>query len=328
MQTALIRQSAAGKRERVATPFETDHNPPIGHAEPLAEGLQVVTAGNGGPMTFTGTRSYLLGDAEVAIIDPGPANPAHMAAITRAIAGRRVSHIIVTHAHQDHSPAAKPLGQQHNAPVYGFGAAHAGRSAIMERLATQATLGGAEGIDSSFSPDITIADGEVVAGNGWALIAHHTPGHLSNHLCFEWLGANALFSGDHVMGWASTLISPPDGDLAAFMSSLNRLESIKATRYFPGHGAPIADGLQIARHLAQHRKHRGQQILSALGHSDATALELVNRIYTDTPQALHGAAARNVFAHLLDFLQIGLVGHRGALTAESVFYFHKQSLSK
>ena len=304
----------------MTSPFETNHQPPIGEVEQLAEGLQVVTANNAGAMTFTGTRSYILGEDEVAIIDPGPDDPAHIAALQLAIAGRRVSHILITHAHVDHSPAAAPLARRFDAPVYGFGPAHAGRSALMEQLAANADLGGAEGIDTAFQPDINLADGDKVQGDGWVLAAHHTPGHLSNHLCFEWLGAEALFSGDHVMGWASTMISPPDGDLAAFMASLEKLESIPARRYFPGHGAPIADGLTIARHLAKHRNLRGTQILEALRAGDATALDLVERIYTDVPHALYAAAARNVFAHLLDFQQRKLVGHRGILTASSTFY--------
>ncbi|MGR3724447.1 MBL fold metallo-hydrolase [Abyssibius alkaniclasticus] len=310
------------------TPFDLTHAPPIGMAETLAPGLQVVTAPNASPMTFTGTRSYILGDDDVALIDPGPLDAAHETALLAALGGRRVGHILVTHAHVDHSPLAQRLSQRLDAPVLGFGPAHAGRSPLMAQLASAAELGGAEGIDAGFTQHKTLADGDIIAGAGWALRAVHTPGHLSNHLCFAWDDARALFSGDHVMGWASTLISPPDGDLAAFMQSLERLESMPGYRYFPGHGAPVTDGLAIARHLAAHRRNRADQILTALAAHPATPAELVARIYTDIPPALHGAAARNVLAHLLDELAKGRIAHRGALKSDAVFFIQSQHFSK
>ncbi|MEX0970380.1 MAG: MBL fold metallo-hydrolase [Paracoccaceae bacterium] len=306
------------------SPFDLNHRPRIGEVEVLAEGLQAVTAPNASPMTFTGTRSYILGEDEVALIDPGPLDAAHEAALLAALAGRRVSHILVTHAHVDHSPLARQLSQRLGAPVLGFGPAHAGRSPLMAQLAKAGELGGAEGIDAGFTPHQTLADGDIICGNGWALRAIHTPGHLSNHLCFAWDEAQALFSGDHVMGWASTLISPPDGDLAAFMQSLERLETMPEYRYFPGHGAPIADGLAMAQYLSAHRRSRGLQILCALSERPATPAELVARIYSDIPKALHGAAARNVLAHLLDYLAQGRVGHRGVLKSDSIFFAQSQ----
>lgn len=214
-------------------PFQTDHTPIIGAPLTLTDGLRVITCGNASPMTFTGTQTYLLGESEIAIIDPGPSSPAHLDAIQKSVEGRTVSHIIVTHSHIDHSPLAKTLSKTTGAPVYGFGPANAARSDIMNRLALEGNLGGGEGIDPDFKPDVTIADGQDIRGKEWTLTALHTPGHLSNHLCFSWQGNDALFSGDHVMGWASTLVSPPDGDLTAFMESLKNFKPNRSTLIIP-----------------------------------------------------------------------------------------------
>ncbi len=301
-------------------PFNTDHHPPVGEAEPLADGLQAVTAPNAGPMTFTGTRSYILGEADVAVIDPGPDNPAHLAALERALAGRRISHILVTHSHVDHSPLAARLGRQFDAPVYGFGAANAARSALMDQLSQSGDLGGGEGIDSNFRPDILLADGERIAGNGWRLEAIHTPGHLSNHLCFSWEGQGSLFSGDHVMGWASTLVSPPDGDLTAFMQSLRKLQARAEDTYYCGHGATLPEAQTMLAYLLAHRLGREEQIRGYLAEAPREVRELTEIMYRDVDPRLHGAAARNVLAHLIDLYARGLVHVDGELNANARFF--------
>ncbi|MEL6679879.1 MAG: MBL fold metallo-hydrolase [Pseudomonadota bacterium] len=300
--------------------FNRDHAPPIGRAEELGEGIRVVTAGNGGPMTFTGTRTYIVGEGEVAVIDPGPADPAHLDAILAALApGERVSHILVTHSHLDHSPLARPLAERTGAPVIAFGDSRAGRSAQMDALAASgAHLGGGEGIDAGFAPDIAVADGEDVAGRGWSLRALHTPGHLSNHLAFGWDARGAVFSGDHVMGWATTLVSPPDGDLSAFMSSLERMRG-QGQVFYPGHGAPLEVPDAMIDHQLAHRRGREAQILAALADGEADIAALTARIYADVDPVLHPAAARNVFAHLIDLVGRGLVEADGGISRDARF---------
>ncbi len=286
-------------------------------AEQLADGLQVVTAPNAGPMTFTGTRSYLLGDTEVALIDPGPDDPAHFAALGRALAGRRLSHVIVTHSHLDHSPLAKRMSRAFDAPVYGFGESHAGRSELMNGLAAQGGLDGGEGIDKAFKPDITVKDSDVITGQGWQLCAVHTPGHLSNHLCYAW--HDYLFSGDHVMGWATTLVSPPDGDMAQFMASLRNLQNRPEKIYFPGHGAPIDNPQEMLTHQLDHRQKRENQILEAVFDGNHTIDSITAKIYADIDKRLLPAASRNVLAHIIGLVGQGTVLPVGRLRRDGQF---------
>ena len=281
--------------------------PEEGILQDLGSGIARVLAPNPSPMTFWGTNSYLLGDRSVAVIDPGPASPAHLQALLKAIGGRTVTHILVTHSHVDHSPLARPLAEATGAPVLAFGDSQAGRTAAMDRLAAQGLAGGGEGVDPDFAPDILLADGATLEGEEWRLEAFHTPGHFGNHLCLR--HGDDLFSGDHVMGWATSLISPPDGDLTDFMASTRRLTEIGAARALPGHGDPV-DALDARlRWLIGHRLGREAQILAALASGPSTCEALTAAIYNDVAPALLSAAARNVFAHLVD-----LVG-RGAVTA-------------
>jgi hydroxyacylglutathione hydrolase len=305
----------------MSTPFQLDHAPVHGSVENLQDGVRCVTAPNTSPMTFTGTRTYIIGHGDVALIDPGPDLEAHHSAILAAISpGERISHILLTHSHVDHSAGVPALKAATGAEVMAFGASSQGRSPMMSALA-QSGLGGGEGIDHAFVPDRCIADGESVSGPSWQLVAHHTPGHISNHLCFVWDDAKAVFSGDHVMGWATTLVSPPDGDLTAFMASLDLAEKLSDGRVlYPGHGAPVSDGVALIRHIRTHRQMREGQILAALADQSGTARTLTERIYTQTPPALHAAAARNVFAHLLDLLTRGRVSHQGPLSFDAPFH--------
>ncbi len=292
-----------------------------GRVQRLCPGLRVVLAANPSAMTLHGTNSYLLGEGEVAVIDPGPADPAHLAALLAALGpGERVSHILVTHAHLDHSPLARPLAERTGAPVLAFGTAAAGRSAAMERLAAAgggAALGGGEGVDAGFVPDVALADGAVVEGAGWRLGALHTPGHFGNHLSFVW--EDTVFAGDHVMGWASSLISPPDGDMGAYMASLDRLAALGARRLWSGHGDPVADPAARIAALAAHRREREAAILAALARGPADAATLARAVYTDTTAALMPAAARNVLAHLIDLAKRTLVESDGPPAARSRF---------
>ena len=276
--------------------------PPAGVPRDLDHGLRVILAPNPSPMTHWGTNTYLLGTRALAVIDPGPDDPAHLAAILGALGpGQSISHIFVTHAHLDHSPLAAPLSAATGAPVLAYGDAGAGRSAVMERLAAAGGIGGGEGVDAGFAPDLVLRDGEVIAGDGWQITAHWTPGHFGNHMSFQ--AGGDVFSGDLVMGWASTLISPPDGDLAQFRAACARLAGLGAKRLLPGHGAPVSDPAARIGWLLAHRDAREAAILAALVDGPGCARSLARRIYTDTPPALLPAARRNVLAHLIDLME-------------------------
>ena len=295
-----------------------DFDPVIGLAETLEPGLRRIVAPNPSPMTYRGTNTYLLGTRQIAVIDPGPDSDAHLAAILAALdPGQRISHIVVTHTHVDHSPLARPLSAETGAPVLAFGDAQAGRSAVMQRLAESGLLGGGEGIDASFTPDERLDDGAVISGDGWTLEALHTPGHIGNHLSLAW--RDACFTADHVMGWASSLVSPPDGDLTDFMASCARLAARNWRVFYPGHGAPVSDPAARLDWLTGHRRNREAAILSALADGPANAPSLARLIYTDTPPALLDAATRNVLAHLVDLMQKLQVTPVGPLHAGATF---------
>jgi glyoxylase-like metal-dependent hydrolase (beta-lactamase superfamily II) len=293
-------------------------DPEIGLAETLEPGLRRIVAPNPSPMTYRGTNTYLLGSTDIAVIDPGPESPAHLEAILAAIEpGQRISHIIVTHTHLDHSPLARPLAARSGAEIWAFGPATAGRSPVMQGLAEAGLMGGGEGVDHDFSPDHTLTDGEMLESQGWALQALHTPGHIGNHLCLAW--GDACLTADHVMGWATSLVSPPDGDLTDFMTSCEKLGARQWRVFYPGHGAPVTDPTARLDWLVAHRRAREASILEALTAGPATAEELARLIYTETPAALLGAARRNVLAHLVDLTGRGRVGPQGALQADARF---------
>ena len=271
--------------------------------EEMEPGLIRLLAPNPSPMTLHGTNTYLIGESSLAVIDPGPANDAHLQAILDAAAGRPIEAIFVTHSHVDHSRLAPALAREAGAPVLAFGDSTAGRSPLMEALAKEGGIGGGEGVDAGFRPVRRLADGEVVRGADWEITALHTPGHFGNHMCFSWNGA--LFTGDHVMGWASSLVSPPDGNLAHFMASCRRLLTREDRILYPGHGAPVRDPRKRIGELIAHREMREAQIVEALRGGPLTPAEITARIYRDTPPALLAMAERNVLAHLLALMESG-----------------------
>ncbi|SLN10685.1 MBL fold metallo-hydrolase [Ruegeria meonggei] len=296
-----------------------DFNPIPGQAVELQPGLRRIVAPNPSPMTYRGTNTYLLGIRDIAVIDPGPQSAPHLEAILNAVQpDQRINHIIVTHTHLDHSPLAAPLAARTRAPVLAFGGPQAGRSAIMSELAQQGLAGGGEGIDTGFRPDIEVADGARIAGDGWQLEVIHTPGHLGNHIALGW--GDVCFTADHVMGWASSLVSPPDGDLTDFMQACHRLRARDWSVFHAGHGAPITDPAGRLDWLINHRLAREAQILAALEDQPGTARDLATRIYTDTPAALLPAAERNVFAHLVDLSGKSKVEFDGELSANARFF--------
>lgn len=292
--------------------------PAAGKPVELKPGLRCILAPNPSAMTYWGTNTYLLGERDVVVIDPGPPDEGHLQAILDSLEGhQRISHILVTHSHVDHSPLAMVLAQLTGARVYAFGDSKAGRSPAMANLGH---LGGGEGIDETFMPDELLSDGQVLSGRNWTIEAIHTPGHMGNHMCFAWSEGQALFSGDLVMGWASSMVSPPDGDLSAFMGSLERLLHRTYDQiYYPGHGAQIDTPLERTSALLAHRQSREAQILTALTSGPATPERLTEVIYKDVAPDLLPAAQRNVLAHLIDLEQKKSVRCDGSLSDSAIF---------
>lgn len=284
----------------------------------LEPDIRRILAPNPSPMTYVGTNTYVLGQGAVCVIDPGPDSDAHLHAILAALKPtERVAAILCTHAHLDHSPLSSRLRDVTGAPVYAFGTAFAGESPMMTDLRAEADLGGGEGIDHSFVPDILLADDQVLRVGSMDIRAIWTPGHLSNHMCF--LTKDRMFSGDHVMGWATSMISPPDGDLGAFMASLRKLEQVKARVYYPGHGEAVHHPHTRVAELIAHRTQRESQILSALTQQKGSAKQLAERIYTEIDPALIPAAARNVLAHLIALTQQNKVQPVAKIAPDVVF---------
>ncbi|WP_137180421.1 MBL fold metallo-hydrolase [Roseomonas sp. AR75] len=272
--------------------FLREDDLPHGAVEEIVPGVRRILCANPGPFTFRGTNTYLIGRGAVSVLDPGPADAAHCAAILRATEGERVRQILVSHTHRDHSPGVAALAEATGATSYGFGP-----------HLTPADAGG-EGGDHAFRPDVTLPDGGVVEGGDYRLTALHTPGHCANHLCFalEGFGAHGvLFSADHVMGWSTTVVGPPDGDMAAYMASLAKLSARDDRLYLPGHGPKLPDPGSFVAALAAHRREREQKVLDALRAAKrATAVELVPPVYGPEldPRLVNGAA-RSLLAHLI-----------------------------
>jgi len=309
---------------KVKDPFNRDPTVTYGAAVEVAPGVRRVTCRNPSPMTFTGTQSYLVGEGELALIDPGPADRAHLAAVEAALRpGERIAQIVITHSHVDHSPGARAVSEATGAPIHGFGPHGAGISETMARLKRDGVaFGGGEGGDGDFHPAHVMDEGTVLgsARGGWELTALHTPGHLSNHICLALAGTGAVFTGDTVMGWATTLVSPPEGDMAAFIGTLERLAERRGDRlYLPGHGHPVTDPAGMLAWQLAHRQERLQQILDGLAEGPADATALTIRAYTDVDPALLPAARRNVLAGLIGLMDQGRVRPRGALSADAVF---------
>lgn len=285
--------------------------------EDLAPVIRRVLAPNPSPMTHLGTNTYLLGQREVTVIDPGPSDPAHRAAIETAVGAGRIVSIVVTHAHLDHSALARDLARGHGVRIIAFGPPDAGRRPVMARLAAAGLAGGGEGVDRAFRPDDEVGDGARIPTEAGTLEVLHTPGHFAGHLSLA-LG-DAVFTGDHVMGWASSLVSPPDGDLTAFMESCARLRRRDDRIYYPGHGDPVGDPAGRLDWLIGHRRARETAILRALDDGGATVSALVDRVYDDVPPALRQAAARNVFAHLVDLAERNRIECMGELAPDATF---------
>jgi len=272
-----------------------------GQADQVSPLVRRVIANNPGPFTFTGTGTYIVGSGQVAVIDPGPADPAHLQALLDALGGERVTDILVTHTHRDHSPLAAALSEATGAPVHGLPAPAIPEAGV--RLD--------EGHDHDFRPGRLVAEGERISGAGWTLEATTTPGHASNHVCYALAEENALFSGDHVMGWSTTVVSPPDGDMADYLESLDKIARRGFATLWPTHGPPITDVAAFLAAYRDHRLEREAQILARLARGPGRIPEMVAEIYAEVDPRLHPAAAHSVLAHLIKLVREGRAASDG-----------------
>ena len=274
---------------------------PYGLADQVAPGVRRLLASNPSPFTYTGTQTYIVGDGEVAVIDPGPDLAEHVEAILAATDGERIAAIMCTHTHRDHSPASRPLAQASGAPIVGCA------PLAIEDDGPRADAA----FDFDYRPDRVLGDGERIERDGWALQAVATPGHTSNHLCFALESQQVLFTGDHVMGWSTTVVSPPDGDMTAYMASLDLLLRRDDRAYFPAHGPAVDKPHAHVRALVAHRRMREKQIFARLEAGVGRIPAMVETMYRDIDPRLHPAAGRSVLAHLVDLERRGLVRDEG-----------------
>lgn len=273
-----------------------------------------VMADNPGPFTFKGTMSYVVGRGKVAVIDPGPDDPAHLGALLEAVRGEVVTHIFVTHTHRDHSPGAAALKAHTGATICAEGPHRAARPLHIGEHNPLDASG-----DRDFTPDVRLTDGDVVEGEGWAIEAVATPGHTANHMAFALKDSSILFAGDHVMGWATSIVAPPDGAMSDYMASLYKLAARPEDLYFPGHGPAIPDARRFVDYYIRHRKAREASILYRLGKGEADIPGIVRAIYIGIDPRLTGAAGLSVLAHMEDLVARGLVETDGAPAIDGLY---------
>ncbi len=281
----------------------------------------MLTAPNPSPMTYSGTNTYILGSgSDICIIDPGPNDENHYGKLQSLSKVERPCYILVTHSHLDHSESAKRLSEEFSIPVLAHGDPIGARSRFMKEIVGNSEkVGGFEGLDQNFFPDECILGGETITGNGWTLEVLHAPGHLSDHLCFSYKEQEILFSGDLVMGWTSTLISPPDGDVGHYYDSLDKLLNRPEEIYLPGHGGKITSARGYVAKLKQHRLERESQILKILSKGETSSSQIARKVYKELPESIIIAGARNVLAHLINLLERNLVICNYPISSEALF---------
>jgi len=294
--------------------FDRDFDPRHGDVVEVSPLIKRIVCDNSGPFTFTGTGTYLVGQKCVAVIDPGPDDDAHLAALLKALDGKTVSHIIITHTHMDHSPLAERLKQATGAKTYGYGPHGAGRTTQSGDL--QLDAGG----DLDFKPDVLIEDGDVISQGDWSLEAVFTPGHTSNHMAFALKEENALFSGDHVMAWSTSVIAPPDGYMADYFTSLKKLLDRDEEIYWPTHGGPRSEPRGFVRAFLTHRKMREAAIETRIKKGDRTIGVIVKNIYSKVDPRLHPAAAMSTLAHIEHLIERGKVKSDRDLSLSGEFW--------
>ena len=287
----------------MAIPFERDFSFPYDTVVSVAPRIRRLLARNPSAFTFKGTGVTILGQGPVAVIDPGPDDPHHLDVLREALRNETVTHIFCTHTHRDHSPASRALKEWTGATIYGFGPHGSGKAE--EGIVIE------EGGDMDFVPDVAVRDGDIIKCRDFSIECVHTPGHTSNHVCYALKEENALFSGDHVMGWSTTVVAPPDGDMGQYLESLKKLLARDDAIYWPTHGGPIRDPKPFVKAYLDHRYEREAQILACLRDGVATIPDMVTRIYVGLDSSLRGAAGLSVFAHLLQMTKDGRVIARG-----------------
>ncbi len=295
-------------------PYVRDIAFEYGRVDQVSPLIRRVIANNPGPFTYTGTGTYIVGRGDVAVIDPGPDMADHLSAILAATRGERITEILVTHHHSDHSPLSRPLAAESGAKIHG-------RAVASTPVETDVKL---EAGYDVFTPDLTVGTGTVVSGPGWTIEAIHTPGHTSNHVCYALREENALFSGDHIMGWSTTVITPPDGDMGDYLASLEKVRARGFATLWPTHGAPVTDPDPFIEAYAAHRRDRERQILSRLSAGDTTIKSMVPTIYAAVDPRLHGAAAHSVLAHMIELVKSGRVVSEGPPGLESRYTLSRQ----
>ena len=291
--------------------FGLDYECSYGVLEHVAPGIRRNTANNPSKFTFRGTGTYVLGEGGVAVIDAGPNLPKHVAALLAALEGEEITHQLITHTHSDHSPAAASVKERTGAPTYGYGPHGSGRFAPGDEVEA--------GSDSSFVPDHTVRHGDVIEAGGFTIECVHTPGHTSNHICYALKEAGALFSGDHVMGWSTTVVSPPDGDMTAYMASLELLRERRDKIYYPTHAGPITEPMPYLEALIEHRRERERQIMDCLRRGIGRIAAMVDVMYPNLDLGLIPAARRSVFSHIIAMAERGEIEPEGAIKAEGEY---------
>jgi glyoxylase-like metal-dependent hydrolase (beta-lactamase superfamily II) len=287
----------------MSIPFDRNFEAPYERLIEVGPRIRRLLANNPGAFTFKGTSVAVVGRGNIAVIDPGPDDPSHLEALHEALKGEAVTHILVTHTHRDHSPAARALKAWTGARIYGFGPHGAGKAE--QGIVVE------EGGDMEFAPDVRVRDGDIIEGDGFTFECVHTPGHTSNHMCYALKEEKALFCGDHVMGWSTTVVAPPDGDMGDYLASLRKLLARDDAVYWPAHGGPIRDPKSFVAAYLAHRLEREAQILAALGEGVAEIPQMVERIYVGLNPRLKPAAGLSVLAHLMLMLEQGRVVAEG-----------------
>ncbi len=294
--------------------FNMKFSPQIGRPVSVAENVVRITCGNSGPFTYTGTNSYLVGKTELALIDPGPIDHEHFDALVSAIDGRQLTHIVVTHTHVDHSPLASRMRGLTGAQIVGAAPHFAARALhIGEINPLDASA------DRDYAPAIVMRDGESIAGPDWALEAIETPGHTANHIALALEDTGIVFTGDHIMGWSTSIVAPPDGSMKEYMASLDKMLLRDDELYLPGHGGEVRNPRAFVRGLKSHRGMRERAIVERLRLGDETIASIVSEIYRDTDKRLHGAAGLSVFAQLEYLIEKNLVETDGSPSLEGLY---------